>query len=142
MGRSTVRLIIIELIYLWWSASGPPATTRKVPRPPFCPPKVGIRLRLLELVGGFLILIGLFTRPVAFVLAGDMAVAYFMMHAPKSFFPTLNGGQLAMLFCFVCSFIWPSRAEASGAPTSYWRAHAHGDDLDRAAIIILRSSCV
>jgi len=41
----------------------------------------------LELVGGFLILIGLFTRPVAFVLAGDMAVAYFMAHAPKSFFP-------------------------------------------------------
>ena len=56
---------------------------------------------ILELVGGFLILIGLFTRPVAFMLAGDMAVAYFMAHAPKSFFPTLNGGQLAILFCFV-----------------------------------------
>ena len=55
----------------------------------------------LELVGGLLILIGLFTRPVAFVLAGNMAVAYFMAHAPKSFFPTLNGGQLAILFCFV-----------------------------------------
>src|SRR6185437_3490732 len=45
----------------------------------------------LELVGGFLILIGLFTRPVAFILTGDMAVAYFMAHAPKSFFPTING---------------------------------------------------
>jgi putative oxidoreductase len=56
---------------------------------------------ILELVGGLLILIGLFTRPVAFILAGDMAVAYFMAHAPKSFFPTLNGGQLAILFCFV-----------------------------------------
>jgi putative oxidoreductase len=56
---------------------------------------------VLELIGGFLILIGLFTRPVAFILAGDMAVAYFMAHAPKSFFPTLNGGQLAILFCFV-----------------------------------------
>jgi putative oxidoreductase len=56
---------------------------------------------VLELVGGFLILIGLFTRPVAFILAGDMAVAYFMAHAPKSFFPTINGGQLAILFCFV-----------------------------------------
>jgi putative oxidoreductase len=55
----------------------------------------------LELIGGFLILIGLFTRPVAFILAGDMAVAYFMAHAPKSFFATLNGGQLAILFCFV-----------------------------------------
>jgi putative oxidoreductase len=51
---------------------------------------------VLELVGGFLILIGLFTRPVAFILAGDMAVAYFMAHAPKSFFPTINGGQLAI----------------------------------------------
>jgi putative oxidoreductase len=56
---------------------------------------------VLELIGGFLILIGLFTRPVAFILAGDMAVAYFMAHSPKSFFPTLNGGQLAILFCFV-----------------------------------------
>jgi putative oxidoreductase len=56
---------------------------------------------LLELVGGFLILIGLFTRPVAFLLAGNMAVAYFMMHWPKSFFPALNGGDAAILFCFV-----------------------------------------
>src|SRR6476646_8757769 len=95
----------------------------------------------LELVGGFLILIGLFTRPVAFVLAGDMAVAYFMAHAPKSFFPTLNGGQLAILFCS-CSFIWRSQAEASGAPMSLWRAHARGDYLDRATIIILRSFCL
>src|SRR5216683_1374808 len=48
---------------------------------------------LIELVGGFLLLLGLFTRPVAFILAGDMAVAYFMAHAPKSFFPLLNGGE-------------------------------------------------
>jgi len=60
---------------------------------------------VLELVGGFLILIGFFTRPVAFILAGDMAVAYFMAHAPKSFFPTINGGQLAILFCFVFLFL-------------------------------------
>jgi putative oxidoreductase len=46
---------------------------------------------ILELASGFLILIGLFTRPVAFILAGDMAVAYLMAHAPKGFFPTLNG---------------------------------------------------
>ena len=56
---------------------------------------------VIELVGGGLLLIGLFSRPVAFILSGDMAVAYFMAHAPKSFFPTLNGGQLAILFCFV-----------------------------------------
>jgi putative oxidoreductase len=60
---------------------------------------------ILELVGGFLILVGLLTRPVAFILAGDMAVAYFMAHAPKSFFPTLNGGQLAILFCFVFLYL-------------------------------------
>jgi putative oxidoreductase len=60
---------------------------------------------VLELVGGLLILIGLFTRPVAFILAGDMAVAYFMAHAPRGFFPTLNGGQLAILFCFVFLYL-------------------------------------
>ena|SRR5436190_24048488 len=48
---------------------------------------------LLELVGGLLLAFGLFTRPVAFVLAGNMAVAYFMAHAPKGFFPLLNGGE-------------------------------------------------
>jgi putative oxidoreductase len=56
---------------------------------------------LFELIGGGLIVLGLFTRPVAFVLAGDMAVAYFMAHAPRGFFPLLNGGDLAILFCFV-----------------------------------------
>jgi putative oxidoreductase len=56
---------------------------------------------VIELVGGVLFTIGLFTRPVAFILAGDMAAAYFMAHAPKAFFPMLNGGDAAILFCFV-----------------------------------------
>lgn len=60
---------------------------------------------ILELAGGFLILIGFFTRPVAFILAGDMAVAYFMAHAPRGFFPTLNGGQLDILYCFVFLYL-------------------------------------
>ncbi len=55
---------------------------------------------VLELVGGALLIVGLFTRPVAFVLSGLMAFAYFMAHAPKSFFPVLNGGDAAILFCF------------------------------------------
>jgi putative oxidoreductase len=55
----------------------------------------------LELVGGLLMLIGLFTRPVAFILSGFMAVAYFMAHAPQGFYPLLNQGELAVLFCFV-----------------------------------------
>ena len=81
---------------------------------------------MLELVGGFLILIGLFTRPAAFILAGDMAVAYFMAHAPKSFFPTINGGQLAILFCFVFLYL-VFQAVGSGARTNGWRACAHAD---------------
>ncbi|MQB10460.1 DoxX family protein [Agrobacterium tumefaciens] len=60
---------------------------------------------LLELVGGILVLIGLFTRPVAFILSGQMAVAYFMAHAPSSPFPALNGGDAAILFCFVFLYL-------------------------------------
>lgn len=59
----------------------------------------------LEVVGGLLILVGLFTRPVAFVLCGFMAVAYFMAHAPQSFFPINNGGDAAVLFCFVFLYL-------------------------------------
>jgi putative oxidoreductase len=64
----------------------------------------------LELVLGALVLIGLFTRLAAFVLAGEMAVAYFMGHAPRGFYPILNGGDLAIIFCFV--FLYLSAAGA------------------------------
>ncbi len=64
----------------------------------------------LELFGGALLLIGLFTRPVAFVLAGEMAVAYFQFHAPQGFWPTVNGGGPAILNCFV--FLYLSAAGA------------------------------
>lgn len=56
---------------------------------------------LLEIVGGLLLLVGLFTRPVAFVLAGQMAVAYWFFHAPSNFFPANNGGDGAILYCFL-----------------------------------------
>ena len=56
---------------------------------------------LIELIGGILFTIGLFTRPVAFLLSGFTAAAYFMAHAAKGFYPVLNGGQLAALYCFV-----------------------------------------
>ncbi|HSI43324.1 MAG TPA: DoxX family protein [Methylotenera sp.] len=56
---------------------------------------------ILELVGGSLILLGLFTRPVAFILSGQMAVAYFMAHAPNGFLPILNQGELAALYSFI-----------------------------------------
>ncbi|MGO6816155.1 DoxX family protein [Rhizobium leguminosarum] len=61
---------------------------------------------LLELIGGILILVGLLTRPVAFLLAGEMAVAYFMAHAPSSFFPAVNQGDAAILFCFVFLYLF------------------------------------
>lgn len=56
---------------------------------------------LMEVVGGLLIVLGLWTRPTAFLLAGEMAVAYWLFHAPRSFFPVLNGGDAAILYCFV-----------------------------------------
>ena len=59
----------------------------------------------LELVLGALLLLGLFTRPVAFILAGEMAFAYFMGHAPRNFFPLINGGTLAIMFCFACLYL-------------------------------------
>lgn len=61
---------------------------------------------VLEVGGGLLLLIGLFSRPIAFILSGDMAVAYFMSHWPKSWLPILNGGDLAVLFCFVFLYLW------------------------------------
>jgi putative oxidoreductase len=62
---------------------------------------------VLELVGGILLIVGLFVRPVAFVLSGEMAVAYFMGHAPHGnvLFPTLNQGEAAVLYCFVYLFL-------------------------------------
>ncbi len=56
---------------------------------------------ILETFGGALLLVGLFTRPVAFILAGEMAVAYFQFHAPQSFWPIVNNGVNAALYCFV-----------------------------------------
>jgi putative oxidoreductase len=60
---------------------------------------------VFELIGGALIVVGLFTRPVAFILSGMMAVAYFMVHAPQNFYPLLNGGELAVLYCFAFLYL-------------------------------------
>ena len=65
---------------------------------------------VLEAFGGALLLVGLFTRPVAFLLSGMMAVAYFQFHAPAGFWPVVNGGSPAILFCFV--WLWFSAAGA------------------------------
>ena len=68
----------------------------------------------LELVGGALLIVGLFTRPVAFILSGEMAFAYWMAHAPQSAFPLANGGDAAILYCFVFLYL----AFAGGGPWS------------------------
>jgi putative oxidoreductase len=60
---------------------------------------------LIELVFGTLLLLGLFSRIAAFILSGEMAVAYFIGHAPQSFFPLLNGGEPAVLFCFIFLYL-------------------------------------
>ena len=60
---------------------------------------------ILELVGGALLVLGLFTRPVAFILSGMVAVAYFVAHAPNAFYPILNGGELAIVYCFLLLYI-------------------------------------
>ena len=60
---------------------------------------------LLEFIGGILILVGLLTRPVAFLLSGEMAVAYFMAHAPQGFWPTRNQGEAAVFYCFLFLFL-------------------------------------
>lgn len=67
---------------------------------------------LLETVGGILITVGLFTRPVAFILSGEMAFAYFMSHAPRSFFPLQNGGETAILYCFTFLYFFAAGAGA------------------------------
>ena len=65
---------------------------------------------VLELVGGPLIMLGLFTRPVAFILSGEMAFAYFMGHFPHGFWPIQNQGEPAVLFCFIFLFLWGNGA--------------------------------
>lgn len=74
------------------------------PEPPAVFSLMGIA-GLIELIGGVLVLIGLFTRPAAFILSGFMAAAYFIGHAPQGFFPASNMGDAAILFCFVYLYL-------------------------------------
>jgi putative oxidoreductase len=69
---------------------------------------------LLEFLGGSLTLLGLFTRPVAFLMCGQMAVGYFMKHVPAGFWPITNGGELAILYCFIFLYLFA----AGGGPWS------------------------
>jgi putative oxidoreductase len=94
--RIVVALLFIEhglQKYFGFPSAGPPMT-----------PLLYVQ-GAIEIVGGIVLLIGAYTRPVAFILAGDMAVAYFMVHFPRSFFPAMNGGDAAVLYCFVFFYI-------------------------------------
>jgi putative oxidoreductase len=71
------------------------------PRPPLVLLSLLGAAGVIETIGGAMMLVGLFTRPVAFVLSGQMAVAYFRQHAPGGTWPIVNGGELAVLFCFI-----------------------------------------
>jgi putative oxidoreductase len=78
----------------------PPSTQLSGPLPPLL-----LTAGVLEFFGGVLLLLGLFTRPVAFLLSGEMAVAYFRAHAPSGLWPVLNGGELAVLYCFLFLYL-------------------------------------
>ena len=82
---------------------------------------------VLETVGGLLLLLGLFSRPVAFLLSGQMAVAYFIAHAPQGFWPVLNQGTPAILFSFV--WLYVSAAGPGAWSLDAWRGHGGGVEL-------------
>ena len=92
------------------------------PQSPMAMPAMGSLIwfqGIIEVIGGVLFAVGFLTRPVAFILAGDMAVAYFMAHASKGFFPMLNGGDAAILYCFIFLIYFvagPGRWAADGSP--------------------------
>jgi putative oxidoreductase len=77
-----------------------PAAMMPGPLPPLL-----LAAAIIEIVAGVLVTVGLFTRLAAFILSGENAVAYFMVHFPKTFWPTLNQGEVAILFCFVFLYI-------------------------------------
>ena len=84
------------------------------------PPLSGLLIlaALLETVGSLFLLVGAYTRIVAFILSGEMAFAYFMAHAPRSVYPVVNGGELAVIYCFIFLYF----AFAGGGPLSVDRA--------------------
>lgn len=88
---------------------------------------------VLELFGGILIALGLLTRPVAFLLAGQMAVAYFQVHAPQGFWPILNQGELAALYCFVWLYFSSRGAGRYSLDAVVFRRHHEEERRRRAA---------
>lgn len=81
----------------------------------------------IEFVGGLLLTLGLFTRAAALVMSGEMAVGYFLVHAPKSFYPYLNGGELAIMYCFVFFYFIFAGAGPLSLDALIWRRPSKSD---------------
>jgi putative oxidoreductase len=88
---------------------------------------------VIELIGSSLLIIGLFTRPVAFILSGEMAVAYFSTFVPRGFFPLTNGGELAALYCFIFFYFFVVGSGAFGLDRVLWPAEPRGAPSNRGA---------
>src|SRR6266851_3382036 len=123
----SILRIVVGLLYLGHGLNKLfdfPATANHVPYQLFTlvPGLAG----LLETIGGALFAVGLFTRPVAFILSGEMAFAYFMVYAPRSFFPALSGGVSAILFCFIFLYFFVAGAGVWSLDR-LWANRASGD---------------
>jgi putative oxidoreductase len=114
----SVLRIMTGLLFLQHGTGKYLALPTGVPGYPASPLTMSGAAGVLELIGGVLIILGLFTRPVAFILSGMCAVAYFYAHAPQGFFPILNRGELAVLYSFVFLYL----AAAGGGIWSVDRA--------------------
>jgi len=110
----SVLRIVVALLFMVHGLVKLFAFPEASPRAPDPLPPLILIAGWLEVVGGGLLALGLFTRPVAFILSGQMAVAYFMAHAPQHFYPLFNGGESAVLFCFVFFYL----VFAGGGPLS------------------------
>jgi putative oxidoreductase len=118
--RSIVR-IVVALMFLEHGLSRLFGWPSAIPTPPVL--TMYWFAGVIELCGAILVLLGLFTRPAAFIMSGEMAFAYFISHAPRSFFPILNGGDGAILYCFIFLYL----AFAGAGPWSLdalWRKKA------------------
>lgn len=116
----SVLRIITGFMFLWHGTQklfGFPPSEFKGEMPAFIKYGAGG----LEFFGGILILLGLFTRPTAFVMSGLMAVAYFMAHGLKAFLPIINGGELAVLYCFVFFYIFFAGGGAWSLDKLIWK---------------------
>jgi putative oxidoreductase len=112
----SILRIVIGLLFLQHGLS----KVFNFPAPSPIPSLSGLMIlaAFLETIGALLFLVGAYTRIVALILSGEMAFAYFMAHAPRSFYPVVNGGELAVIYCFIFLYF----AFAGGGPLSVDRA--------------------